>query len=369
MPAQSRGNPVPTGLQSKSTPNLSALRALNTSATSASAGSAVLPSSSGLPLFPSTVVSEPASIGDFSLDASPPDISSHSSGSSDESDDGPPSNLPPRPLYHHQSCSHSHLGPSAFAPPFYNRPPTPLPPSPSLTSLLRPKFSSQTSRPSTPDHSSDEGTATHTGTTTGAQTPSSAAVSTLTTSFRTARPIPRASPKVPTYEYYGFTLYLTSTLTFLIYLLWSFLPSPFLHQLGIYYYPNRWWALAVPAWLVMAVLWIYIALASYNTGYLTLGMGDVGCLVDDAAQVAVVDSEGRIVRAEKTSAVTGKWEGRSGKVGHSRQNSWTKGGQTHKELDWPSLWNEGTDAVMDVPIGGVCEILYGTSRELDEEGA
>jgi phosphatidylinositol glycan class P protein len=23
------------------------------------------------------------------------------------------------------------------------------------------------------------------------------------------------------------------------------------------------------------------------------------------------------------------------------------------------LWNEGTDAVMDIPIGGVCEILYG----------
>jgi hypothetical protein len=27
------------------------------------------------------------------------------------------------------------------------------------------------------------------------------------------------------------------------------------------------------------------------------------------------------------------------------------------------LWNEGTDAVMDVPIGGVCEILYGAGRE------
>ena len=36
---------------------------------------------------------------------------------------------------------------NAFAPPFYNRPPTPLPPSPSLTSLLRPPFSTTPSRP------------------------------------------------------------------------------------------------------------------------------------------------------------------------------------------------------------------------------
>lgn len=27
--------------------------------------------------------------------------------------------------------------------------------------------------------------------------------------------------------------------------------------------------------------------------------------------------------------------------------------------NWRLVWNEGTDAVMDVPIGGVCEVLYG----------
>ena len=31
------------------------------------------------------------------------------------------------------------------------------------------------------------------------------------------------------------------------------------------------------------------------------------------------------------------------------------------------LWNEGTDAVMDVPLGGVCEILYGEGRQLENE--
>lgn len=91
-------------------------------------------------------------------------------------------------------------GPNAFAPPFYNRPPTPLPPSPSLTSLLRPSFSATTSRPTTPD-SSD------------AETPNDTEAA-VEKSARNATTVPRASPKVPTYEYYGFVLYLASSLAF-----------------------------------------------------------------------------------------------------------------------------------------------------------
>lgn len=89
---------------------------------------------------------------------------------------------------------------NAFAPPFYNRPPTPLPPSPSLTSLLRPPFSTTTSRPTTPDSSDVE-------------TPNDTEAA-VAKSARQATTVPRASPKVPTYEYYGFVLYLTSSLAF-----------------------------------------------------------------------------------------------------------------------------------------------------------
>lgn len=91
-------------------------------------------------------------------------------------------------------------GPNAFAPPFYNRPPTPLPPSPSLTSLLRPPFSTTTSRPTTPDSSDVE-------------TPNDTEAA-VAKSARIATTVPRASPKVPTYEYYGFVLYLASSLAF-----------------------------------------------------------------------------------------------------------------------------------------------------------
>lgn len=125
-----------------------------------------------------------------------------------------------------------------------------------------------------------------------------------------------------------------------MYLLWSYLPSPFLHQLGIYYYPNRWWSLAIPSFLVMTLVYIYVALTSYNTGYLTLPMSSIENIVDEAADVAVLDQYGKIQRkGNRTAAAVLLHDAR--------------------RVEWKSLWNEGTDAVMDIPIGGVCEILYG----------
>ncbi|WKT39550.1 PIG-P [Fusarium oxysporum f. sp. vasinfectum] len=188
------------------------------------------------------------------------------------------------------------LSQNLFAPPFYGRPPTPLPPSPSLTSLLRP------SRPTTPDASDDDAIA----------------------------PVPRAAPKVPTYEYYGFVLYLFSSLTFLIYLLWGYLPSPFLHALGIYYYPNRWWALAIPAFIVMTVVYIYVALAAFNTEMLTVPLSSVETVVDGAGKLAEIDAKGRLR------------------------------GSRNRE-------RKGTDAVMDIPLAGVCEVLYGEGKEDGED--
>ncbi|KAF1981772.1 PIG-P-domain-containing protein [Aulographum hederae CBS 113979] len=359
MPPKSRGSLSPTAnyIQSKSAPNLPTLNALKITDSSS------VPASTTEDPNLSPTLTESASVEDNV----PADIfnpSTSSSSSDGEGDDtiltpDPTKKPPPRALYSERaSRSYTHLPPSASSsnlfPPFYNRPPTPLPPSPSLTSLLRPSFSTQTSRPTTPDSSDREASESlsHTTSLAGTHTPNNASATALVAkSARNATTVPRASPKVPTYEYYGFALYLASSAAFLMYVLWAYLPSPFLHQLGIYYYPNRWWALAVPAWLVICIGYIYVALASYNTGYLTLPMNSIENLVDDAAQIAVPDGKGKIRRRRPGV--------------HSRNNSGTKFGQDvgfgsgPGELDWRKLWDEGTDAVMDVPIAGVCEILYG----------
>lgn len=260
--------------------------------------------------------------------------------------------------------SHSHLPrqtTTALFPPFYNRPPTPLPASPSLTSLLRPPFAS---RRTTPESSDAELPAGLRVAHNGSSTPSFSTTN-LVTSAKHAPTVPRAAPKVPTYEYYGFALYLGSSVAFLGYILWAYVPAPMLHQMGIYYYPNRWWALAIPCWLIMLIIYIYAALASYNTGYLTLPLHSIENLVDETAQVAVVDPKtGEIVRTP--ISVTDKLHEkdqdkgmRATEPGNRRTSFSAYQFHSADGVNWKEFWSVGTDAVMDVPIGGVCEILYG----------
>ncbi|KAH6622313.1 PIG-P-domain-containing protein [Boeremia exigua] len=363
MTSSNRGQ-VPPGFQSKSTPNLPTLRSLDDARQGAGhqhSRSGVSPPRVTSPRSP--LSNGPASVDDNGEEEEDPFVLEESESESGEEEaqeeiDNPPAS---RPLY--TSRSYTHLprqAATAFYPPFYNRPPVPLPPSPSLTSLLRPAFSAATSRPTTPDSSDVElpyGTSTPTSSTTN--------LAHLTNSARHAPTVPRASPKVPTYEYYGFAVYLGSSAAFLMYILWAYVPAPLLHQMGIWWYPDRWWALAVPCWLVALVIYIYVALASYNTRYLTLPLNSCENLVDETAQVAVVDRKtGQIARNPVFgigSAVGAEQDSSSRSASRSNSFSAYRFG-ADEQVDWQSFWNVGTDAVMDVPIGGVCEILYGSAR-------
>jgi len=366
MTSSNRGN-VPPGFQSKSTPNLPTLKSLD--AVRKSAGhqhsrSAVSPPATS----PRSPLSNgPASVEDNDDEEENPFALEESESESGEEEARDETDSPPasRPLYTSRSYTHLPRQPAtALYPPFYNRPPVPLPPSPSLTSLLRPAFSAATSRPTTPDSSDVELPYGHT---TGTNTPTSSTTNLahITNSARHAPTVPRASPKVPTYEYYGFAVYLGSSAAFLMYILWAYVPAPLLHQMGIWWYPDRWWALAVPCWLVALVIYIYVALASYNTRYLTLPLNSCENLVDETAQVAVVDRKtGQIARNpafDIGSAMASSQDSSGRSVSRSNSFSAYHFG-ADENVDWKSFWNVGTDAVMDVPIGGVCEILYGSDR-------
>ncbi|KAJ1935939.1 hypothetical protein FBU59_005221, partial [Linderina macrospora] len=69
--------------------------------------------------------------------------------------------------------------------------------------------------------------------------------------------------KTPTFEYYGFVVYMVSLAVFGVYIIWAYLPSEMLKALGFTYYPDRYWALVLPAWLFMAVLSIYFLNMAY----------------------------------------------------------------------------------------------------------
>jgi len=109
----------------------------------------------------------------------------------------------------------------------------------------------------------------------------------------------------------------------------------------------------------MTLVYIYIALLSYNVEYLTLPLGSVECIVDDAANIAVLDHKSGRVRNGGSKAFERK---RSDLNSSPSQPVAGMGRHKADKVNWRHLWNEGTDAVMDVPIGGVCEILYGEGR-------
>ncbi|KAF2755971.1 PIG-P-domain-containing protein [Pseudovirgaria hyperparasitica] len=387
MPPQSRGLQVPAGFQSKSTPNLPTLASLRRSkhVTTTDSDTGALAESPEI-ISSLESASREDDIADEDLQQSPSGIAlDQDEDFSSDAEDADTTAPRQRPLYTHASRSFSSLPPqtnsSMLFPPFYNRPPAPLPESPTLTSLFRPSFSAQASRPTTPESSDVELGDTAPS---GAATPVSTTTTTadINTSARLAPPsVPRASPKVPTYEYYGFALYLASSAAFIMYLLWSYLPSPFLHQLGIHYYPNRWWALAVPSWLVVLIVYIYIALASYNTQYLTLPLSSCENLVDEAGAVACIDTRSRKIvkngvvpagsRKGSANAASSPVSPTVGRRGGDLRTMSNFGVQTTfiagYDVDWRTLWSIGTDGVLDVPFGGVCEVLYGDYRSSDND--
>jgi hypothetical protein len=117
----------------------------------------------------------------------------------------------------------------------------------------------------------------------------------------------------------------------------------------------------------MLLVYIYVALLSYNLEYLTLPLESVECMVDDAANIAILDSKGRVKKggSKRSNGGSRKAAG-AGTVGNVAPGGTATGGMSRSKADkmnWRQMWNEGTDAVMDVPIGGVCEVLYGEGRE------
>jgi len=75
--------------------------------------------------------------------------------------------------------------------------------------------------------------------------------------------------------------------------------------------------------------------------------------VDEAANIATIDGKGRM---------------RPSLGGQKKKEKLRDGKIPVNKRDWKTLWSEGTDAVMDVPLGGVCEVLYGEGRDDGTEG-
>jgi hypothetical protein len=78
---------------------------------------------------------------------------------------------------------------------------------------------------------------------------------------------------------YSFAAWIASILVYICFLAWAFLPENVLHSIGITYYPSRYYAIAIPAYIIILYILINVAYMGLNLFY-TLDPEDLGCIRD-----------------------------------------------------------------------------------------
>ncbi|ORX64968.1 PIG-P-domain-containing protein [Anaeromyces robustus] len=71
-----------------------------------------------------------------------------------------------------------------------------------------------------------------------------------------------------TYEFYGFAFYLISFLAFILWLIWAFTTkstdSYLKEHFGFTYFPKRYWAVVIPNYIIMCILFYVVIFLCYN---------------------------------------------------------------------------------------------------------
>lgn len=87
----------------------------------------------------------------------------------------------------------------------------------------------------------------------------------------------------PSRAIYGFVLWLVSYLFLFVYLVWAFLPEEWFHPLGLTYWPQKYWAIAVPAYITTGtLLFAFIIYPSMNL-IITPRLNDPRLVTDEIA--------------------------------------------------------------------------------------
>ena len=93
---------------------------------------------------------------------------------------------------------------------------------------------------------------------------------------------PSPAPK-PNRAIYGFVLWLTSYLFLILYLVWAIIPEEWLHYLGWTYWPMKYWAIAVPAYIVTGLLLFAFVLYPSVNLLITPPLNDMKTITDEFA--------------------------------------------------------------------------------------
>ena len=81
---------------------------------------------------------------------------------------------------------------------------------------------------------------------------------------------------------YAFVAWIASMVVFVIFLIWAFSPRSWFHELGITYYPSRYYAIALPAYMIVIILVINMSYIGINL-LMTLEPDDMFTIRDNQA--------------------------------------------------------------------------------------
>ena len=82
---------------------------------------------------------------------------------------------------------------------------------------------------------------------------------------------------------YAFVAWIASMVVFVVFLIWAFSPRSFFHEMGITYYPSRYYALALPAYMIMLVLVVVMSYIGINM-MMTLEADDMRTIRDSQSR-------------------------------------------------------------------------------------
>ncbi|KAK2148883.1 hypothetical protein LSH36_477g01047 [Paralvinella palmiformis] len=86
---------------------------------------------------------------------------------------------------------------------------------------------------------------------------------------------------------YGFVLYLGAWVCLAIYLVWAYIPDDWLHAVGLTYWPQKYWAIAVPCYLLVTLISIVTLYVAGNF-ILTVPLDSINT-IEDTYSCQVVD--------------------------------------------------------------------------------